>query len=68
MINREAEVIGVSDHLAQELPMLLDLGRRGRLDLSKIVTRRIPLDTAATNAALDNQDQFGEGVRAVIQP
>lgn len=68
LINREAEIIGVSDHLAQELPLLLELARLGRLDLSQVVTRAIPLDADAINAALDNLDQFGEGVRVVIKP
>ncbi len=68
LINREAEVIGVSDHLAQELPLLLELARSGRLDLSKVVTRTLPLEAEAVNAALDNLDRFGEGVRAVIVP
>ncbi|MCL4505593.1 MAG: zinc-binding dehydrogenase [Chloroflexi bacterium] len=68
LINREAEIIGVSDHLAQELPMLLELAKLGRLDLSQVVTRSIPLAADAINAALDNLDQFGEGVRVVIHP
>lgn len=68
LINREAEIIGVSDHLAQELPLLLEMARLGRLDLSQVVTRAIPLDADAINAALDNLDQFGEGVRVVIKP
>ena len=68
LINREAEIIGVSDHLAQELPLLLELARQGRLDLSSVVTRTIPLDADAINAALDNLDAFGSGVRVVITP
>ena len=68
LINREAEVIGVSDHLAQELPLLLELARRGKLNLSQVVTRTIPLDAAAINAALDNLDAFGAGVRVVVTP
>jgi propanol-preferring alcohol dehydrogenase len=68
LINREAEIIGVSDHLAQELPLLLELARTGRLDLSQYVTRTLPLEAGAVNAALDNLEHFGEGVRAVIVP
>ena len=68
LINRESEIIGVSDHLAQELPHLLELARTGRLDLTQMVTRTLPLDAAAINSALDNLDQFGEGVRAVVRP
>ena len=68
LINREAEIIGVSDHLASEMPLLLELARQGRLNLSQIVTRTIALDADAINAALDNLDQFGQGVRVVITP
>ena len=31
LINKEAEVIGVSDHLASELLVLMDLVRKGKL-------------------------------------
>jgi 2-desacetyl-2-hydroxyethyl bacteriochlorophyllide A dehydrogenase len=68
LINRETEIIGVSDHLASELPLLLELGRLERLDLAQVVTRTIPLEADVINAALDNLDQFGEGVRVVITP
>jgi D-arabinose 1-dehydrogenase-like Zn-dependent alcohol dehydrogenase len=68
LINRETEIIGVSDHLASELPLLLELARLERLDLTQVVTRTIALEADAINAALDNLDQFGEGVRVVITP
>src|SRR5438445_6340190 len=35
LLNKEAEIIGVSDHLAQELPLLLEWASQGKLDLSK---------------------------------
>jgi len=53
LLNKEAEIIGVSDHLAEELPALIDYVRRGTLDLSSAVTRRIPFDVDAVNGALD---------------
>ena len=33
IIGREAEIIGCSDHLLHEFPLLLELARRGKLDL-----------------------------------
>jgi len=33
-----------------------------------VITRNIPLDANQINAALDNLDGFGEGVRVVIKP
>ena len=66
LLNKEAEIIGVSDHLASEIPVLLDFARSGRLDLSGGLIRTIPLDAAAINAALDGLDHFGDDVRSVI--
>src|SRR5438874_5114053 len=66
IVNKEGEIIGVSDHLASEIPMLLDLARTGKLDLSHGVIRTIPLEADAVNAALDDLDKFGGDVRVVI--
>jgi 2-desacetyl-2-hydroxyethyl bacteriochlorophyllide A dehydrogenase len=68
LINKEAEIIGVSDHLAQELPELLDFVQKQRLDLTSIVTCRLPLEAEAINAALDQLEQFGSEIRTVIEP
>jgi propanol-preferring alcohol dehydrogenase len=68
LVCREGEIIGSSDHLAQELPTLIELARRGALDLSNVVTDRIPLDAGAINAALDRLEQFGDNVRVAIMP
>ncbi len=68
VLNKEAEIIGVSDHLAQELPPLIEWVRQGRLDLSEVVTRTVPLDAEAINETLDRLERFGEDVRVVITP
>ncbi|MFH0944769.1 MAG: zinc-binding dehydrogenase [Planctomycetota bacterium] len=68
LIARENEVIGVSDHLASEIPELTELARTGKLDLSHVMTRTVPLDAAAINAVLDDLERFGEGIRTVITP
>jgi 2-desacetyl-2-hydroxyethyl bacteriochlorophyllide A dehydrogenase len=65
---KEAELIGSSDHLAQELPILIELARRGTLDLSEVVTGTLPLDAEAINEALDRLERFGGDVRVVITP
>jgi 2-desacetyl-2-hydroxyethyl bacteriochlorophyllide A dehydrogenase len=67
VLNKEAEIIGVSDHLASELPLLIDLAQSGKLDLSPVVTRTIPLDADAINGVLDDLEKFGEGIRTVIK-
>jgi propanol-preferring alcohol dehydrogenase len=66
LLNRETEVIGVSDHLATELQQLLGFVEHGKLDLSSVVTRTVPLDAGAINRALDDLEAFGGDVRTVI--
>jgi propanol-preferring alcohol dehydrogenase len=68
LIPTEAEIIGCSDHLAQELPALIELARRGTLDLSGVVTNTLPLDADAINAAMDRLEGFSDDVRVVIRP
>ena len=68
VIPKEAQIIGCSDHLLSELFLLVDLVRRGLLDLSPAITRTVPLDAEAINAALDNLEAFGPEVRTVITP
>ena len=68
LINREAEIIGVSDHLAQEIPPLLEWARTGKLDLGPVVTRQVALDCEKINAVLDDLEGFGAEVRVVITP
>jgi 2-desacetyl-2-hydroxyethyl bacteriochlorophyllide A dehydrogenase len=68
LLCREGEVIGSMDHLLQELPLLLELARRGKLNLSEAITRTVPLDAEAINQVLDNLDQFRSDVRTVIVP
>ena len=68
MLGKEAEIIGSSDHLLSELPLLIEFARRGGLDLSDVVSRTVPLDADAINATLDALDEFGGDVRTVITP
>jgi D-arabinose 1-dehydrogenase-like Zn-dependent alcohol dehydrogenase len=68
LINKEAEIIGVSDHLAQEILLLLRFAREGQLRLADVVTRTVPLDAKAINETLDALERGGETVRAVITP
>jgi 2-desacetyl-2-hydroxyethyl bacteriochlorophyllide A dehydrogenase len=68
VLNKEAEIVGVSDHLASELPVLIEWLRQGKLNLSNIVTRTIPLDADAINQTLDGLEKFGDDGRVVIKP
>lgn len=68
LLGKEGEVIGCSDHLLQELPLLIEFARRGTTDLSNVVTRTVPLDADAINGVLDALEQFGGDARTVITP
>jgi len=68
LVGKEAEVIGCSDHLLQELPLLLEFARRGSLDLSQVVTRAVPLEADPINEVMDALEQFSGDVRTVITP
>jgi D-arabinose 1-dehydrogenase-like Zn-dependent alcohol dehydrogenase len=68
VINKEAEIIGVSDHLAAELPGLIHFARTHKLNLARVVTAGVPLEAAAINDALDRLEKFGDEVRTVVQP
>jgi len=68
VIGREAQIIGCSDHLLQELPLLIELARRGALDLAHVVTRRVALGASPINDTLDGLDRYAGAVRTVIVP
>ncbi len=68
LLGTEAEVIGVADHLAQEMPLLLEFARQGKLDLTRVITRKVPLDAAVIDGVLDELDAYGSHVRTVIIP
>lgn len=68
VLNKEAEIIGVSDHLASELPQLLDWTAKKKLDLSSGIIRTVPLDAGAINEVLDRLEKFSDDVRVVITP
>jgi len=67
-ICREKEIIGVSDHLLSELPFLLDLAEKGKLDLSKVVTKTVPLEAEVINDVHRRLKEFKADFRTVIKP
>ncbi len=66
LLGKEAEIIGCADHLFCELAPLIELVRRGKLDLSPVVTGMIPLEASVINKAMDAIEKFGSGIRTVI--
>jgi len=68
LINKEAEIIGVSDHLATELPALIEFACSGKLQFPPETLRVVALDAAQVNAALDALKDSIDHVRTVIVP
>lgn len=67
LIGKEREIIGVSDHLPEEIDELISLVQEGRLDVASAVTKIVPLDETAINAVLDELDSYsGNAIRTVI--
>jgi D-arabinose 1-dehydrogenase-like Zn-dependent alcohol dehydrogenase len=67
LINKEAEIIGVSDHLATELPALIEFARSGKLRFPPETLRFVDLDASQVNAALDALQDSIDHVRTVIK-
>lgn len=68
LINREAEIIGVSDHLAAELPALMEFALNGKLRFPAGTLRFVDLDAGQINAALDGVEASTDHIRTVIIP
>jgi D-arabinose 1-dehydrogenase-like Zn-dependent alcohol dehydrogenase len=68
LINKEAEIIGVSDHRATELPALIEFACSGKLRFPPETLRVVDLDAAQINAALDALQDSIDHVRTVIAP
>jgi Zn-dependent alcohol dehydrogenase len=54
--------------LAAELPLLLDWARAGKLNLTQVITRTVPLEAQAINDTLDHLEAFGSDARVVVTP
>ena len=68
LINKEIEIIGVSDHLTAELPRLIEFVRSGKLRFPADALRVVDLEVSQINAALDALQDSIDHVRTVIVP
>jgi len=68
LINKEAQIMGVSDHLATELPALIEFARSGKLRFPPATLRVVDLQAAEINAALDALQDSIDQVRTVTVP
>jgi D-arabinose 1-dehydrogenase-like Zn-dependent alcohol dehydrogenase len=67
LINKEVEIIGVSDHLAAELPTLIEFARSGKLRFPSDALRFVDLDAEQINASLDAFQNSIDHIRTVIR-
>ena len=67
ILGRERRIIGCSDHLLSDLTELMDLARTGRIDLSNVVSRTVPLEAVAVNSVLDELERGTGQIRTVIR-
>ncbi|MGH8279847.1 MAG: alcohol dehydrogenase catalytic domain-containing protein [Gammaproteobacteria bacterium] len=68
LINHEAQIIGVSDHLRSELVTLMEFAHQGLLDLESVIADRLALDAGEINRRLDALADFHGYTRSVITP
>ena len=67
LINKEVEIIGVSDHLAAELPTLFEFARNGKLHFPPDALRFVDLNAEQINASLDAFQNSIDHVRTAIK-
>jgi propanol-preferring alcohol dehydrogenase len=67
LTNREVEIIGVSDHLAAELPTLIEFAQSGKLRFPSDALRFVDLDAEQINASLDAFQNSIDHIRTVIK-
>ena len=67
LIGKEREIVGVSDHLPEEIDELLALVQQGHLDIAPAVSRTVSLDEKSVNEIFDELDNYcGQAIRTVI--
>jgi D-arabinose 1-dehydrogenase-like Zn-dependent alcohol dehydrogenase len=62
VITKERRIIGCSDHTREELIELMPM----KLDLSRAITRRVPLEASAINDVLDELESGTPHLRTII--
>jgi D-arabinose 1-dehydrogenase-like Zn-dependent alcohol dehydrogenase len=62
VLTKERRIIGCSDHTREELIELM----RMDLDLSRAITRRVPLQAEAITAVLDELERGTPHLRTII--
>jgi propanol-preferring alcohol dehydrogenase len=66
LLVRERRIIGCSDHTRAELVELMELAHTGAIDMSRAITRTVPLEAGAVNGVLDDLERGSGHLRTVI--
>lgn len=66
LLVRERRIIGCSDHTRAELVELMELASSGKVDVSRAITRTVPLEPDAVNGVLDDLERGSTHLRTVI--
>ncbi len=66
VLMNERRIIGCSDHTRDELIELMELTRQKKLDLSRAISRRVPLQAEAIDNALNDLEKGTNHLRTVI--
>ncbi|HKB70200.1 MAG TPA: alcohol dehydrogenase catalytic domain-containing protein [Thermoanaerobaculia bacterium] len=68
VLSRERRIIGCSDHTRADLRDLMEFAAAGKIDPSRAITRRVPLEAAAIDRVLDELEAGTGHLRSVILP
>ncbi|HWC64864.1 MAG TPA: zinc-binding dehydrogenase [Thermoanaerobaculia bacterium] len=68
LLSGERRILGCSDHLRSDLVDLMDLAARGRIDLSRAITRRVRLEAPAIDGVLDELEAGTSHLRTIVTP
>jgi len=67
VLAKERRIIGCADHTREELVELMEIAKRREIDLSKAITRRVPLQASAITEVLDDLDRGTKHMRTVVR-
>jgi propanol-preferring alcohol dehydrogenase len=67
LINKEVEIVGVSDHLAAQIPTLIEFARSGKLRFPQDALRFVDLNAEQINASLNAFQNSIDHIRTVIK-
>lgn len=68
VLTRERRIIGCSDHTRADVNDLMEFAAAGKIDPSRAITRRVPLEAEAIDRVLDELENGTSHLRSVVLP